>query len=97
MMARFATVIPLALLAMERAWPRSMERVTRMAAAYQASSAIPAIPVRLSRSGDELRLEKDGNHRLAAARAAGLPSVEVSIDGRDRDRLLALIARKQLA
>jgi hypothetical protein len=35
----------------------------------------------------QLNLERDGNHRLAAARRAGVSVVCVKIDGRNAERL----------
>jgi hypothetical protein len=45
------------------------------------------IPVRWSHRRGWLALDRDGNHRLAAARLAGVNSVLVRIDTRDAHRV----------
>jgi hypothetical protein len=59
-----------------------MQRVRALADAYRAGRRIAAIPVRIGRHG-AMRLDYDGNHRLAAARLAGLSHVDVIVDARD--------------
>lgn len=63
-----------------------MERVYALAAAYRGGQRVPAIPVRINKHG-ELHLEGDGNHRLAAARLAGVSHVDVIVDARNGPRL----------
>lgn len=72
-----------------RALPRLMERVEALEARYRAREPVPAIPVRITVHG-ELLLSRDGNHRLAAARRAGVTHVLVRLDARDAEKLRAV-------
>ncbi len=69
-----------------RALPRLMERVYALEARYREGLTVPAIPIRIDAHG-ALALSRDGNHRLEAARRAGVPEVWVRIDARAAARV----------
>lgn len=79
--------VPLSELAQAVAVPRSERRVRELSRLYAASRPLAPIPVRWSHRRGWLALDRDGNHRLAAARLAGVGSVLVRIDTRDAHRV----------
>lgn len=91
---RTTVTLPLALLDHQKAHPRTTSSVNAVAAAYTEGRDVPPIPVHVSRDG-RVKLKRDGNHRLAAARQAGLREVLVCIDARDLHRLRAVIAAQK--
>jgi hypothetical protein len=74
--------MPVACLAGVRPRAHRTTRIEALVAAYRAGAGVPPIPVRLSTDG-AVSLSRDGNHRLAAVRQAGITEVQVAIDARD--------------
>ena len=71
------------------------EQIASFVKAYRSRpSQVPPIPIRLNKHG-QIRLDRDGNHRLQAAREAGLEVVRVELDARDVARLMAIDAISQ--
>lgn len=85
-MSKMVLTVPLAMLAAAKASPAFQERIRPLVTSYIQGVPVPPIPVRVS-SGGTLKLDRDGNHRLAAARLAGIETVLVSLDERDVHRL----------
>ena len=79
-------LVPLEALAHLRPGARFEERVRIFEACYREGRELPPIPVRVTLRG-ELVLSRDGNHRLEAARRAGVESVPVRVDARVADAL----------
>jgi hypothetical protein len=79
-----------------------MENVRVMERRYRAGLSLPPIPICMDLRG-RLDLDRDGNHRLAAARLAQLSTVAVSIAAsqgsalRSRHGVGALAARPSSA
>lgn len=61
-----------------KAAPRFQERLRALEARYRSGLHVPPIPISMSVHGT-LSLDRDGNHRLAAARSAGVETVRVRI------------------
>ena len=91
MLPKTTVRVPLSLLAAAPVHARLQERVRPLVLAYQSGPLPPPIPVHLNRHG-ALLLDADGNHRLAAARVAGVAEVEVAVDSRNVERLTVLAA-----
>jgi hypothetical protein len=73
--------------------PRFEHRVATFAQIYTGGGKLPPIPVRIDKHG-QLHLARDGNHRLAAAKLAGLAHVDTFCpDERDNDELCAIARR----
>jgi len=78
--------IPLDRLRHARVSARFNSRVASLQRLYASGRHPPPIPVTYARDGT-LQLSRDGNHRLAAARAEGVAHVWVRIDRRTAYRL----------
>lgn len=62
-----------------------------MVTAYRLEHPLPPIPVSFNEHG-EVNLSLDGNHRLTAAREAGVIQVTVTCDTRDVFKMQQLVA-----
>ena len=83
---KVALSVPLDLLRRTHVRVRSRARLESLRQFYAAGGNPPPIPLTVAKDGT-VQLNGDGNHRLAAARAAGVPSVWVRIDRRNAHRL----------
>ena len=74
--------VPIAALGSARARPAFEERVAVLAQAYRTGAPPKPIPVCVTATG-RLDLNREGNHRLAAARLSGVSHVLVTCDAED--------------
>lgn len=92
MTERVVVEVPLSLLARMRPRPHYQSKVVGLAACYLSGVEVPPIPVRLQRvRRKRLELAGDGNHRLAAARLAGVEMIRVSLSAMDFERCKARV------